>query len=91
MPDKLKACEIQINAPRYSKVEKFRKKCPDCQKRAYMIASHQEWYGWDITCLSCGRHWQDGEWIPLDFYRNARKDNIDNARKIWKKRNERNG
>ena len=79
---------IHINVPKYSIVKKFRNKCPDCKKRTYKIGLYQEWYGWTVTCLICGRKWGDGEWMPLGFYRNARKDTFDSAKSMWKKHNQ---
>jgi hypothetical protein len=32
-----------------------------------MIQFHTTWYGWDSTCIKCGRNWQDGEWMDLPF------------------------
>lgn len=80
---------LHINIPRYDVVKKIRNMCPDCKKRTYKLVTHQEWYGVDVTCLSCGRNWQDGEWVALDFYRFARRDNISRAKTIWKAWNRR--
>ena len=81
---------LHINFPNYTRVEKYRNKCPDCKKRTYKLARFQEWYGWYVTCLNCGREWQNNEWLPLDFYRGVRKNNIDKAKKIWNEFNEKN-
>lgn len=27
----------------------------------------------------------DGEWLPLDFYRGVRKENINAAKRLWRK------
>jgi ribosomal protein L37AE/L43A len=75
---------VHINRPRIDKADKHRSMCPDCKKRTTKIGFFQEWYGWTVTCLGCGRKWQDGEWMPLGFYRTARQDNIDRAKKRWK-------
>jgi hypothetical protein len=62
-----------------------RQVCPDCKKKSIFVSFYQEWYGWDTTCLRCGRKWSDGEWMPFEFYRNARKDSIKSARARWKR------
>jgi len=59
--------------------------CPDCKKRSVFVSFFQEWYGWDTTCLRCGRNWIDGEWQDLDFYRYARRDSKQAARSRWKR------
>jgi hypothetical protein len=59
--------------------------CPDCKKMSYFVGFYQEWYGVDETCMRCGREWSDKEWIPLEFSRFARKNNIVSARKRWKR------
>ena len=59
--------------------------CPDCKQRTRMLCFHTPWYGWDDTCLKCGRHWQDGEWMPLPFERRARQNSIDSAKRRWRR------
>jgi len=59
--------------------------CPDCKKRTRMIGFFQEWYGWQSTCLRCGRQWDGGEWIPLDFRRGVRAENISRAKARWRR------
>lgn len=58
---------------------------PDCEKRTRMIQFFQEWYGWHSTCLRCGRQWDGGEWLALDFRRGVRADNIRIAKKRWRR------
>lgn len=58
--------------------------CPDCGKRTRMISFFTPWYGWDVTCMRCGREWADGEWQPLPFVRGARQKNIDAAKAKWR-------
>lgn len=58
--------------------------CPDCKKHTRMLQFFQEWYGWHSTCLRCGREWDDGEWMPLDFRRGVRQDNISSAKARWR-------
>lgn len=59
--------------------------CPDCGKRTRMIGFFQDWHGWHSTCLRCGRQWDGGEWLPLDFRRGVRQDNIKRAKARWRK------
>jgi hypothetical protein len=76
---------IHINYTRTHDRKVTRKICPDCKQKSVFIHFFQEWYGWDSTCLNCGRRWCDGEWMPFAFYRNARKDSIESARMRWKR------
>ena len=62
-----------------------RRYCLDCKVNSYAACFFEEWYGWDSTCLKCGREWCDGEWMALGFYRHARRDNIDGARRRWRR------
>lgn len=59
--------------------------CPDCKRHTRFMGFHQEWYGWDETCLRCGRRWQDGEWLPLEFARGIRAHNIKSAKARWRR------
>ena len=58
--------------------------CPDCGKRTRMISFHVPWHGWDSTCIKCGRNWQDGEWMALDFVRGSRQKSIANAKRRFR-------
>ena len=58
--------------------------CLDCKKRTRMLSFFQEWYGWQSTCLRCGRVWDGGEWIPLEFRRGVRARNIASAKARWR-------
>ena len=59
--------------------------CPDCGKRSRFICFFYEWHGWSETCLRCGRHFEDGEWMPLDFVRGSRQKSIDAAKERWRR------
>ena len=61
---------------------KFRQFC-----RCYLMKQlvFQHYRGWNSTCINCGRQWCDGEWLPLDFYRGVRKENINAAKRLWRK------
>lgn len=81
--------DIHIHAP-----ETLRKRivpcerCPDCKGKTLLLSFFQEWYGWHSTCIKCGRQFEDGEWIPLEFARGVRKANVASAKARW--RNTRN-
>lgn len=55
--------------------------CPTCGRRRRMYMWWQEWYGWHVTCLTCGEQWQDGEMLARPFCRGWRKENIAQAKK----------
>jgi len=75
---------IHINFVKNHDRKILRKKCPDCKNNSFFLGFFQEWYGWDHTCLRCGRNWINSEWMALDFYRYARRDSIVSAKKRWK-------
>ena len=76
---------IHINRPRFNAKRIVRFKCPDCKKNSRAIEFFQHYRGWDSTCINCGRQWCDGEWMALDFYRGVRKENINAAKRLWRK------
>ena len=62
------------------------RRCPDCGRRTRMLGfGYGDWHGANVTCLRCGREWQDSEWIPLPFSRSARENNIQAAKERWRK------
>jgi hypothetical protein len=75
---------VHIYAPPVVEKRIVRTTCPDCGKPTRMLCFFQEWHGWSSTCIRCGRHWDDGEWIPFEFYRNARRDSIASAKRRWR-------
>lgn len=75
---------IHIHAPRPTDKTCRAATCPDCKKRTRMLSFFTPWYGWDSTCLRCGRHWSDGEWMDLDFVRGARAKSIAAAKRRWR-------
>jgi hypothetical protein len=58
-------------------------KCIDCKADTIFVGFHQEWHGWTETCVRCGRRFADGEWLPLDFSREARRANIKSVLEQW--------
>lgn len=75
---------IHIYAPPVVMKKACAGKCPDCKQRTRFLAFFYEWHGWNHTCIKCGRRWCDGEWIPLDFMRGARRDSIARAKNLWR-------
>lgn len=75
---------VHIHAPPVTRKAAQATKCPDCQRRTRMLSFFQEWYGWHSTCLRCGRQWDGGEWLPLEFQRGVRKANIARAKQRWR-------
>lgn len=77
--------EIHICAPRQTGFGlQSIAKCPDCGKHTRMIYFDYEWYGRSATCLRCGRHWSDGEWMPLCFEPQSRQKSIAQAKKHYR-------
>ena len=65
---------IHISTSRFNAKRIVRFNCPDCKKNSRAIEFFQHYRGWDSTCINCGRQWCDGEWLPLDFYRDWETD-----------------
>ena len=59
--------------------------CPDCKQRTRFLETFKPWYGWDSTCIKCGRNWQDGEWCALPFIRQARQRSIVAAKDYFRR------
>ena len=76
---------VHILWSRVDAIEKRRKYCSNCDARRTFVMWFQEWYGWHVTCLGCGEQWQDGERLDRPFERGWRQQNIETARKLWKK------
>ena len=76
---------LHIKRSRFSMKAVVRFNCPDCKANSRRLSFFQEWYGWNSTCINCGRQWSDGEWMPLDFARGIRKRNINAAKQLWRK------
>lgn len=76
---------VHINAPR--PVELFIRsgRCLDCKKFTRFIGLGFEWYGSNQTCLRCGREWNDGQWNALPSHRYARRESVENAKKVWRR------
>jgi len=76
---------VHIHAPASTAKKAHGGTCPDCKRRSWFVGFHTPWYGWDTTCLRCGRKWADDEWMPLPFMRGARQQNIEAAKKQWRR------
>ncbi|NNP70963.1 hypothetical protein [Acinetobacter sp. Ac_5812] len=75
---------IHINRPRYAAKDCYRFECLDCKKKTFALAFFQHWHGWHTTCLNCGRQYDDGQWVTLEFCRGIRKQNKDWAKNTWR-------
>ena len=59
--------------------------CPDCKKRTRFLGWFHDWHGWFETCLRCGRQFDGGEKISLEFCRGSRKMNIEQSKARWRR------
>jgi len=50
--------------------------CPDCGKRTRLLTFTYEWFGPDMTCIRCGRSFNEEGWVPLPFVRGSRAKEI---------------
>ncbi len=76
------AVHICAPPPTYKRIA--RGVCLDCMMRTRFIGFWADYYGWDETCIRCGREYADGEWISLDFRRDARRKSIESAKAAWR-------
>jgi len=76
---------VHVHAPQPSTRKIVTGECRDCKRRSRFLSFFTEWYGWDLTCLKCGRQWQDGHWTPFASYRYARRDSINAAKNLWRR------
>lgn len=76
--------KLHVYAPKATEKRAVAEVCPDCKKRTRMLEFFTPWFGWDSTCIRCGRKWKDGEWMPLDFSRAARRESVELARAYWR-------
>jgi len=79
--------QVYIHAPRYVARHIFAGHCFDCKRRTRFLAWSYEWYGAEVVCIRCGRHWSGGEWMTLPSYRYARRDSIADAKARWSRGN----
>ena len=79
---------LHICAPKADRAIAIKKDCPACKRPSLLIGASYEWYGPDVTCIRCGRNWKSGEWMTLDFHRNARRDNIRAAKRAYRRAKE---
>ncbi len=76
--------ELHIYAPPVIERRIVADKCPDCKKHTRFLLWGYQNYGSSTVCLRCGRHFEGGEWIPLDFVRGSRQKSIDAAKAKWR-------
>lgn len=75
---------VHIHRPANDAKSLVRDKCPDCKQDTIFVGFHTPWYGWIETCIRCGRKFDGDEgWLPLEFSRTVRIDNIHAALKHW--------
>jgi hypothetical protein len=83
---------VHIYCPEITKKKSEIVHCPSCRKKYGIVKKSlhllffYEWYGPTRVCMRCGRRWSDGEWMPLQFYKYARKDNIRSAKRMWREK-----
>lgn len=77
---------LHVNFARQDGWSLRRHDCPTCKKRTRFFGWFQEWYGWELTCLSCGEvfHGEEGR-AERPFMRGWRKLSIQRAWKLARK------
>jgi hypothetical protein len=80
----MKEGEIHIHAPKPTAKKIFSSDCPDCNKHSKFLTFFTPWYGWDTTCIKCGRNWIDGVWMDLTWERQSRQKSVARAKELWR-------
>lgn len=75
---------VHICAPVATSKRAIATTCLDCKQRTRMLSFFTPWYGEASTCIRCGRHWEDGEWMPLAFIPQSRQISIASAKRRWR-------
>lgn len=67
-------------------VEKYARSgtCPDCKKRTRFAIYTYEWFDTDMTCLRCGRSFNEDGWVPLTFERRSRQKALSRAKERFR-------
>jgi len=76
---------VTICSPTWSKVRQPVLWCFNCKVNRRCLSLFQEWYGWTITCLTCGDSWADGEVLERPFQRGWRKEAVARAKELWER------
>ena len=76
---------LHLNLTRFTAARIRRRYCPTCENRTRFACLFQDWYGWLITCLSCGDRWQDGELMPRPFAPGWRKNSVEKAKRAMER------
>ncbi|KKK58840.1 hypothetical protein LCGC14_3040370 [marine sediment metagenome] len=76
---------IHVHAPPCVKHKLERMPCPTCEKPKWFVCFLYEWYGWSVTCLACGEHWNDGERQERPFMRGWREKSKQSARDHYRR------
>lgn len=74
---------VHIAWTRYSMIQMPVLWCWKCRQRRRVLARHQAYYGWDMTCLTCAAEWADGERKWLSRSAKTRRRIIDAAKAYW--------
>jgi len=64
-----------------------RRVIPPRQGRPFGVIADSPWYDSEITCLRCGDRWAGGEGFPRPFAPRWREENVESARKLWRRHN----
>jgi hypothetical protein len=75
---------VHISAPKPLEIKRIVKQCPWCERRTRQVGVFFDWFGWNITCCSCGECWEGGEGLPHPFERGWRKRRIAEAKALWR-------
>jgi hypothetical protein len=66
-------CRLHIHVTPADRIGVETLECSTCETERGFLLEHYEWYGWMLTCLSCGDQWEDGERLERPFRRAWRK------------------
>jgi hypothetical protein len=59
--------------------------CHDCKRHSPIACLFYEWFGPSMTCMRCGREYNEDGWVRAPLMRGWREINKNNMRRAWKR------
>jgi transposase len=72
---------VHVNAPKPVNREVVKFHCSNCDVSREGLGEYYEWYGYELTCLTCGDVYTEDGRRERPFERGWRKKSVEDARK----------
>ena len=79
---------VFVCPPMYDGIKMPVLECDTCKRQRRFLETHEEYYGYRHTCLTCGEKYADFERLPRPFEPGWRKRNVESAKRLWARRKE---